>query len=71
MSRSADAEGFTLIEMLVALAIFAMIAGGALMLLRFSVDAEARAENNFTGRRLANKPSSWRKPNSALSGRIE
>jgi len=33
-------NGFTLIEMLVALAIFAMIAGGALMLLRFSVDAE-------------------------------
>ncbi|MEO0032205.1 MAG: type secretion system protein GspJ [Pseudomonadota bacterium] len=33
-------NGFTLIEMLVALAIFAVIAGGALMLLRFSVDAE-------------------------------
>lgn len=33
-------NGFTLIEMLVALAIFAIIAGGALMLLRFSVDAE-------------------------------
>ena len=33
--------GFTLVEMLIALAIFALIAGGALMLLRFSVDAEA------------------------------
>ena len=33
--------GFTLVEMLIALAIFAVIAGGALMLLRFSVDAEA------------------------------
>lgn len=32
--------GFTLVEMLIALAIFAMIAGGALMLLRFTVDAE-------------------------------
>ena len=34
-------SGFTLVEMLIALAIFAVIAGGALMLLRFSVDAEA------------------------------
>ena len=34
-------NGFTLIEMLIALAIFAVIAGGALLLLRFSVDAEA------------------------------
>ena len=33
--------GFTLVEMLIALAIFAVIAGGALMLLQFSVDAEA------------------------------
>lgn len=33
-------NGFTLIEMLVALAVFAVIAGGALALLRFSVDAE-------------------------------
>ena len=32
--------GFTLVEMLIALAIFAVIAGGALALLRFSVDAE-------------------------------
>ncbi|HUQ13692.1 MAG TPA: type II secretion system minor pseudopilin GspJ [Novosphingobium sp.] len=34
-------NGFTLVEMLIALALFAMIAGGALALLRFSVDAEA------------------------------
>jgi general secretion pathway protein J len=34
------ANGFTLIEMLVALAVFALIAGGAMLLLRFSVDAE-------------------------------
>ncbi|MDF8334860.1 type II secretion system minor pseudopilin GspJ [Novosphingobium cyanobacteriorum] len=33
-------NGFTLVEMLVALAVFAVIAGGALALLRFSVDAE-------------------------------
>lgn len=33
-------NGFTLIEMLVALAVFAVIAAGALGLLRFSVDAE-------------------------------
>ncbi|MCA1661787.1 MAG: type II secretion system minor pseudopilin GspJ [Novosphingobium sp.] len=33
-------NGFTLVEMLIALAIFAVIAGGALMLLRFTVDAE-------------------------------
>jgi len=36
----ASEAGFTLVEMLVALAIFAIIAGGALTLLRFSVDAE-------------------------------
>lgn len=36
-------NGFTLVEMLVALAIFAVIASGALMLLRFSVDAELQS----------------------------
>lgn len=41
-ARKSDA-GFTLIEMLVALAVFALIAGGALMLLRFSVEAELGA----------------------------
>lgn len=35
-----QASGFTLVEMLIALAIFALIAGGAMGLLRFSVDAE-------------------------------
>lgn len=33
-------NGFTLVEMLVALAIFALLSGGALLLLRFSVAAE-------------------------------
>lgn len=39
-ARPAAPNGFTLVEMLVALTIFALIAGGALSLLRFSVDAE-------------------------------
>lgn len=38
---SQQRNGFTLVEMLIALVIFAIIAGGALMLLQFSVDAEA------------------------------
>lgn len=38
------ANGFTLIEMLVALAVFALIAGGALALLRFSVGVELGAK---------------------------
>ena len=43
MRRRAGEAGFTLIEMLVALAVFALIAGGALALLRISVDAELGA----------------------------
>ncbi|MBF9152563.1 type II secretion system minor pseudopilin GspJ [Novosphingobium jiangmenense] len=40
MSAQPSRNGFTLVEMLVALALFAVIATGALGLLRFSVDAE-------------------------------
>ena len=40
MSAAPKRNGFTLVEMLVALVIFAIIAAGALGLLRFSVDAE-------------------------------
>lgn len=43
MSARHDEAGFTLIEMLVALAVFALIAGGGLALLRFGVDAELAA----------------------------
>ena len=45
-------NGFTLIEMLVALAVFALIAGGALTLLRFSVDAELGAKRRTEGMAL-------------------
>ena len=49
-------KGFTLVEMLIALAIFALIAGGALALLSFSVDAEAasrtRTESLAASRRF-------------------
>jgi general secretion pathway protein J len=40
MNRQPARNGFTLVEMLVALALFAVIATGALGLLRFSVNAE-------------------------------
>lgn len=40
MNEDVNRNGFTLVEMLVALALFAVIAVGALGLLRFSVDAE-------------------------------
>ncbi|MDT0507578.1 type II secretion system minor pseudopilin GspJ [Novosphingobium sp. MMS21-SN21R] len=40
MKKAPTRNGFTLVEMLIALALFAVIAVGALGLLRFSVDAE-------------------------------
>ncbi len=40
-------NGFTLIEMLIALTLFAMLAGAAVMLLRFSVDAELASRNRL------------------------
>lgn len=40
MRQQPSPNGFTLVEMLIALALFAVIAVGALGLLRFSVDAE-------------------------------
>ena len=55
----APEAGFTLVEMLIALAIFAIIAGGALSLLRFSVDAEiasrTRTEQIAATRRFLRK----------------
>ena len=48
MTRPCARNGFTLVEMLVALIIFSIIAAGALGLLRFSVDAEI-ASRDATG----------------------
>ncbi|CAH0497293.1 type II secretion system minor pseudopilin GspJ [Novosphingobium sp. CECT 9465] len=45
MSDTPARNGFTLVEMLIALALFAVIAVGALGLLRFSVDAELASRN--------------------------
>jgi general secretion pathway protein J len=39
--------GFTLVEMMVALFIFGLLASGAVMLLRFSVDAEAQSRQKL------------------------
>lgn len=56
MSEMPARNGFTLVEMLIALALFAVIAVGALGLLRFSVDAElasrARTETIAAQRRF-------------------
>jgi general secretion pathway protein J len=42
-------SGFTLVELLVALLVFGMLAGAGVMLLRFSVDAQASAKDRLDG----------------------
>lgn len=45
--RCTRERGFTLVEMMVALFIFGILASGAVMLLRFSVDAEAQSRQKL------------------------
>jgi general secretion pathway protein J len=44
---TARQDGFTIVELLVALLIFGMLAGAGVMLLRFSVDAQASAKTRL------------------------
>lgn len=48
MMRRAEA-GFTIVELLVALLVFGMLASAGVMLLRFSVDAQASAKTRLDG----------------------
>lgn len=48
MMRRAE-DGFTIVELLVALLVFGMLASAGVMLLRFSVDAQASAKTRLDG----------------------